>query len=286
MVDYLINLVATAIIRSALLLPYAIRVRFFGWVMANFVGRIAGYLRRARYHLGFVWPEMPDAERRRIARACCNNFGRTLIENYSGAELQSRAESARIVGNGLAAIEKARAEGRPVIFVSGHFGNFEVPRRALTARGFVIGGIYRPMSNRYFNAHYEKTMMDVSGPVFPQTTKGLMGFLRVLKKGGMVTILVDVRGETFPDLDFLGKPAPTSTSAAEFAARFNAVMVPYFGRRLENGLDFEVILADPIPSGEPSEMMQAATNAIADLATRYPEQYFWVHRRWRDRTDI
>jgi len=54
----------------------------------------------------------------------------------------------------------------------------------------------------------------------------------------------------------------------------------------EEGDALRVILADPIPSGEPSEMMQAATNAIADLAARYPEQYFWVHRRWRDRTDI
>lgn len=278
---YAVNLFARTLIGMALMLPYESRVRFFGGMMARIVAPLFGYTRRAKAHLAQVWPDLSISERRRIARSCCDNFGRTLIENYSGFEIQKRADRARIVGNGLSALDSARKKGQPVIFVSGHFGNYEVPRRALTKRGFTIGGLYRPMTNQYFNTHYEQTMKGVSGPVFAQDTQGLLGFVRMLRSGGMATILFDVRASKFPDLSFVGLQAPTSTAAAELSLRFNALLVPYFGRRLENGLDFEVIIADPIEMSDPLTMMQAATDLLSELAKTYPEQYFWVHRRWR-----
>lgn len=274
------NAIIYGLIRAALKLPYRTRLRTFGLFCAYFVAPIAGYMTRAQTQLALIWPDMPSAERRRIARACCDNLGRTIIENYSGDDFQAIAETCEITGPGLAAIDAARESGQAIVFVSGHFGNFEAPRRALTARGFEIGGIYRKMSNAAFNTHYEQTMMGVSGPVFAQGTKGVLQFTRLLKSGGMGTILFDVRASQFPDLDFLGKPAPTSPAAAEFASRFGAMMVPYFGRRLEDGVGFEIVVGDPIPKGDTQQMMQDATDQLAKMAEAYPEQYFWVHRRW------
>ena len=101
---------------------------------------------------------MPAETVRRIADAVADNAGRTMIENYGVAELRARMADAPLGGAGLAAVEEARATGRPVLFVTGHYGNFEAPRAALVARGYQIGGLYRPMSNPFFNAHYARTM--------------------------------------------------------------------------------------------------------------------------------
>lgn len=281
MSDRLVNIIVHGLIRLMLLLPYDMRIVVFGKFVAYVIAPLAGYLKRAETHVMRIWPDLPARRRKEISRACCDNLGRTMIENYSGEQLQTIAEMANFVGPGMPALEKAKANKRPVIFVSGHFGNFEVPRRALHARGFDIGAIYRKMRNSHFNTHYEQTMIGVSGPVFAQGIKGTLQFARFLRSGGMGTILIDVRQGGRSDIDFLGRPAPTSPAAADFANRFDALLIPYFGRRLADGKHFEVVIGTPIEHGEKSQMMQDATNQLAELVKTYPEQYFWVHRRWR-----
>ena len=279
--DWITNLVASALIRGALLLPYAWRVPLFGWLVTNLIAPLAGYLHRAEAQLTLIWPDLPPDRRRAIARACCNNFGRTLIENYSRKDFQTRITGCTLSGEGLATLEQAKAEGRPVLFVTGHFGNFEAPRQALVNRGYVIGGFYRPMANSFFNEHYEDTMKDMSGPVFSQGRKGLAGFVRFLRDGGMATILYDVRASAYPEIDFMGQPAATSTSAAEMALKYGALLIPYFGTRLENGLDFDIEIEAPIPPSDPATMTREMNARLEARVRAHPEQWFWVHRRWK-----
>jgi KDO2-lipid IV(A) lauroyltransferase len=90
------------------------------------------------------------SRKRQIADAVADNAGRTLIENYDVLGLKERMSDADFEGKGFEAVKEAHASGRPVIFVTGHFGNFEAPRAALVAQGFEVGGLYRPMSNPFF----------------------------------------------------------------------------------------------------------------------------------------
>jgi len=76
-------------------------------------------------------------------------------------------------GAGLEDLAKAKQDGRPVLFVTGHFGNHDAPRHVLNRLGYTIGGIYKPISNPYFNEHYVKTITEVSGPVFPVDREGM-----------------------------------------------------------------------------------------------------------------
>ena len=124
-------------------------------------------------------------------------------------------KNATVDGPGLAALAEARAAGRPVLFVTGHFGNHEAPRRTLAQQGYSIGGLYRPMANPYINAHYEKTMTEMSGPVFAQGRRGTTGFMRMLKGGGMGTLLFDIRVNGADRIPFMGQPAKTATSVAD-----------------------------------------------------------------------
>ena len=273
------NLVARSLIGFALALPYVWRVPMMGRIFRGPLGRLAGYRKRADKNLAMIWPEMPLMQRNKIAIQALDNAGRTLMENYSTAEFTARQSHITPSGAGVAALTQAAASNRAVILVSGHFGNYEAARACLVARGFTIGGLYRPMTNPYFNAHYIRTMQAFGGPVFPQGRAGTAGFVRHLKSGGLLVLLFDQRaaGEK---IDFLGKPARTALSAAELALRYNADLIPFYATRQPDGLSFTVELEAPIAKGTPLEMTTALTQSLEARVRAHPEQWFWVHRRW------
>jgi len=278
--DWIIDRALRGIIRSALALPYETRVRWFGGLIDRVVAPAAGYRKRAADQISMIWPDLPKAEVDRIARACCNNFGRTMIEGYSRSDYTKHLARTEPKGAGLAPLAEAKAAGRPVLFVTGHFGNHDAPRHVLNRMGYSIGGIYKPISNPYFNEHYLGTIKDVSGPVFPIDRDGMAGFMRMLKDGGMGTMLFDVRVSKYPAIPFLGHPAHTSTGLGAIAIKTGALILPYFGTRLDDGLNFDVEVEAPVDLTTPEQIMRDVTDRLEARIQAHPEQYFWVHRRW------
>lgn len=278
---YLTNALIVGVIGLARALPYGLRVRYVGALVQHVLGPVAGYRRRALDNLKLIWPDMPAARRAGIASRCLNNVGRTFIENYSTRDFPDRMKHLTPEGPGVAALEQAAAKGRPVILVTGHFGNYEATRAALVARGYDIGGLYRDMKNPYFNAHYVKTMEAFGGPVFPQGRRGTAGFVRHLKDGGQLVLLFDQHVHYAPVMDFLGQPARTALSAAELALRYDALLIPFYGIRQPDGLSFDILLEAPVPHTDAHQMTQALTDSLAAQIKAHPDQWFWVHRRWR-----
>lgn len=280
---YLSNAVIVTAIRLALRLPYALRLQFFGALTQRVIGPLAGYRTRAIDNLAMIRPDLPVEERAGIAGACLNNVGRTFIENYSAQDFQKRMAKIEPVGPGYTALCNAAKQAQPVILVTGHFGNYEAARAALVAQGFDIGGLYRNMKNPYFNAHYVKTMQAFGGPVFPQGRKGTAGFVRHLKGGGQLVLLIDQHIRVAPIHDFMGEPARTAESAAELAMRYGALLIPFYGIRHPDGIGFDCVLEEPVPHSDASTMTQALNDSLAARVATHPEQWFWVHRRWRSR---
>lgn len=278
--DWLTDRAIRLLLARARARPYAERVARMGRLMVR-LAPLLGWRRRAERQIAMVWPKMPAAEVRRLAESVADNAGRTLIENYSAGELHARLAGTPVSGPGLAALEAARAEGRPALLVTAHFANHEVPRHVLTHLGFEVGGLYRPMQNPYFNDHYVRTMDGWSGPIFAQGRRGTAGFARFLKSGGIGVLLFDVWTRGAPEIPFLGHPAPTSTAAAELARRFDAALIPMYAVRGPDGLGFSVTLDAPIATAEPLEMMRQVTAGLEARIRKNPEQWFWFHRRWK-----
>ena len=272
---------ARAAIGLMLALPYGPRVRLGGWVMAHLVAPLAGWPRRIRRNLALALPDLPKAEVAWLVRAVPDNVGRTLIEIYSGPEFVTRAAARPLTGPGVAALEAARRDGRPVIIVTGHFGNYDAARAGLIARGYPVGGLYKPMKNRYFDAHYVRAIRRIGEPLFPRGREGLADMVRHLRGGGFLGMVIDQHMKHGARLAFFGHPANTALSAAELALRYQALLVPIYARRLPDGLDFEIIVEDPIPAASPEAMTQALNDSLEILVRQYPEQWFWIHRRWK-----
>lgn len=282
-VDWLIDRLLRGFFWLLMLVPYRRRVPLMGWLTMHILAPVAGYRRRAEDNLRLIYPDMPPVQRRTLANAACDNFGRTLIENYSWRAFSTHLADVAPEGPGLKALEQAKAEGRPVIFVTGHFGNHEAPRHVLTRMGYTIGGLYRPMANPYFNAHYASTMTAWGGPVFAQGRRGTVGFAKHLRAGGMATLLFDVANSGGVPIPFLGQPAMTATSVADLALRSDAVVIPYFGIRQPDGLRFRVLLEQPVAHQDPIAMMQEVTQRLEAQIAENPHLWFWVHRRWKMR---
>lgn len=275
------NLALRALIGGLLLLPYRWRVPLCGWVVSRILAPLAGYDRRVRDNLRHALPDLPEAEVRRLMRAVPDNVGRTVIEIYSGEEFVAHATAAAPEGPGVAALDRAHAEGRPVILVTGHFGNYDASRAALIARGFRIGALYRPMKNAYFNAHYVRAISRIGTPLFPRGPKGLAEMVRFLRSGGMLGLLVDQHMTHGARLSFFGQDAMTALSAAELALRYDAEVVPTYAIRAGNGLDFRIVVEAPIPRGTPEQMTQALNDSLEALVRQHLDQWFWIHRRWK-----
>ena len=277
----LTSLLFQALIGLALFLPYGPRVRLCGWLFSHLVAPLAGYRRRIRQNLATILPDLPRSEVERLVRAVPDNVGRTLIEIYSGDDFIAHVTATPLSGPGLAALDQAHLAGRPVILVTGHFGNYDASRAALIARGYRVGALYNPMTNPWFNDHYVKAISSIGTPLFARGKRGLGAMVRFLRGGGMLGLLIDQRMVHGEKLRFFGVEALTALSAAELALKYDALVVPTYGIRRANGLDFDVVIEEPIPHGSPEAMTQALNDSLEALVRQHMDQWFWIHRRWK-----
>lgn len=264
-------------------LPYRWRVPLCGWVLSRILSPLAGYDQRIRDNLALVLPGLPKAEVNRIIRAVPDNVGRTVIEIYSGPEFIAQAVSHPLTGGGVVALEEAHAANRPVILVTGHFGNYDASRAALIARGYRVGALYMPMANSYFNDHYVRAISGIGTPLFPRGRAGLADMVRHLRSGGMLGMLVDQHMRHGEELTFFGQEALTALSAAELALKYDALLIPTYAVRKADGLSFDIIVEPPIPHGTPEAMTQALNDSLEALVRTHLDQWFWIHRRWKGR---
>lgn len=278
---YLVDLVVRGLIGGIRLLPYGPRVAAMGWLVSRVIAPLAGWTGRIRANLAHVFPDLPESEIRRLIRAVPDNTGRSLMETYSGRDFVNRVRDLVPVGDGVEILKAARDQGTPVILVTGHFGNYDAPRAWLIANGYRVGGLYNPMRNGFFNDHYVAAMSQIGRPMFARGRHGLAQMVRFLKSGGMVGMVIDQymwRGEM---LDFLGKPAPTALSAAELALKYRALLVPIYGVRRANGLDFDLVIEAPLRGDDPQILTQALNDSLAAQVRAHMGQWFWIHRRWK-----
>ena len=264
-------------------LPYVGRVKFFGWASAHLISPLIRVPKAYRAWLSMMFPEMSPERIADIARGISDNSGRSLMEMYSGEEFQSRIRDLPLEGDGVDAIQQAREDGRPIVFTTAHFGNYNAARGALIASGFEIGTLYRPPSNPLLNAQYVKYMGSDGGTLFPRDRKGLSAMVRHLKSGKPIKVLFDLHVKQGGELMFFGKPTMTSLSPAELALRYDALLVPFYGIRQPDGLSFRVQIDAPIPHSTPEAMMQTLNDGLEALVRQYPEQWFYAHKRWRRR---
>lgn len=279
--DWLQDRSLRALIGGLLLLPYRWRVPLSGWAVSHLVAPLAGWRKRVRDNLALIMPDLPSDRVRDLEIAVADNVGRSIMEIYSGAEFVTRAAAEPLQGPGVQALQAAHHDGRPVLLITGHFGNYDAVRGGLIARGFPVGGLYRPMNNRFFNDHYVRAISAIGTPLFPRDKRGLVEMVRFLRGGGMVGMVIDQHMGQGEKLTFMGHEAMTALSAAEMALKYGASLVPVYAIRRDDGLSFDIRVEEPVPHSDPVTMTQALNDSLEALVREHPDQWFWIHRRWK-----
>jgi KDO2-lipid IV(A) lauroyltransferase len=278
--SFLAWLPQAALIGLARALPYRARLAFASAFARALVALVPDLRRRVDGNLRLVFPEMPPDERRRIRAAMADSFGRTMIEVMTRRAFQARGAWTGPAGPGWDAFLAARAEGRGALLVSGHFGQWEAVRGSLMARGIESGAMIRPVKNPFLNRDYLACVEAGGRPVVGRDGAGLRELVRHIRKGGVMSILVDQYVQGGHPIDFLGHPAPTGLTIAELALRYGVPMIPVYGTRQPDGLTVAVEFEAPIPPTDAVTMTQAAADSLAARVRAHPEQYYWLHRRW------
>lgn len=280
--DRLSSSLFAGLMRLARVLPYDRRIAATGWVTSRILAPLAGWRRRIRANLALARPDLTEPEIRALERAVPDNAGRALAEIYSGTEFTDRIGAQDVLeGPGVAVLEAAFAEGRPVILACAHFGNYDAMRAALTAKGWPVGALYRPMNNQAFNSHYIPAMQAIAQPIFPRGRRGLADMLKFMRGGGWLALGFDQYAQDGAELRFFGLPSRTVLTPAELALKHDLPLVHIAGIRQPDGLSFRVHVGAPVPHSTPEAMMQALNDELEALVRRHMDQWFWIHRRWK-----
>jgi len=269
--------------------------RAFSWVMTRgFPGRLtrahvsAENLRRA------FGDDLSPAEIDRLIRGMWEHLVRLLVE---WAQLQRKMclTNCRdvIVFRRRKHVLKAMCSGRPVFILGGHFGNWEVSMATFGFFGFPMGIVAREMDNPYLHRWFEQSRQRFGHRLLLKDG-GWDGMLETVNAGGNLGILCDQdAGRRGVFVDFFGSPASTYKSIALMAIQYNALIAVGYGIRLPDDLEnsrwarFEIGCEEVIDprdhdgANAVKEITQRFTRALERSIRRAPEQYFWVHRRWK-----
>jgi Kdo2-lipid IVA lauroyltransferase/acyltransferase len=244
-------------------------------------------------NLELAFPEKSEAERKRILRGEFTSLGRQLAEVCQFPKYTLENVDKVVVYDGLENFQQAYAQGKGVLFLTAHFGAWELSAFAHSLHEHWLHIVMRPMDNPYLDRLIQsyRTMHGNKTVGKDDFVRGLLG---AMKCGETVGILMDTN-MTPPQgvfVNFFGIPACTASGLARIALRTNAAVVPGFTiwdkdlrrYRLRFDPSLELIRTGDLEADIVANTQQF-TKVIEDYVRRYPDQWLWVHRRWKTRPE-
>lgn len=244
-------------------------------------------------NLAMVFPEKSLSERRRILRGVFTSLGRQLAELCQFPRYTAENIGEVVAYDGLENYERAYVRGKGVLFLTAHFGGWELSAFAHSIHGHWLHVVMRPMDNPYLDRLLQSYRTMHGNKVVPKDDF-VRGLLAAMRAGETVGILMDTN-MTPPQgvfVDFFGIPACTASGLARIALRTSAAVVPGFtiwdeasGKyRLRFDPAVELVRTGDLERDIVSNT-QKFTKVIEEYVRKYPDQWLWVHRRWKTRPE-
>lgn len=269
------------------------------WGVASWLGRRMGDLaylalphrrRIALENLAQAFPEMTAEERRALCRRSWQHLGLVFVELCALLSRPLDDLLSRIIVEGREHLDRAMAAHGRVLALTGHLGNWEVLSVAHRVTPYPLAVVVRPLDAGWINPLAERLRLR-TGIELIDKRKALRPILAALSRGGMVGILLDQNATRSEGVfvPFFGRLASTSRSVALLALRTGAPIVPIFARREGDGRH-RIIVRPPLDVPETgdretavAELTGRCTEVIEAAIREAPEQWLWVHNRWRTR---
>jgi len=230
-------------------------------------------------------PKSSHYERKKILKNMWFNYGKIFSEYMFIKKFRnSKKFSKRIFIYNHEALEKIKRDKEPVIFISGHFNNFELMAMCLDKSGIDLAAVYRPLNNPFLNPIMEKIRKNYI--CNNQIKKGISGTKQLLKKfknKTSIALMIDQRVSQGINSIFFGEYAATTTIPAQFVKKFKAKVVPiYIERSKDNNFNIEIY--NPLIFNENASIEYITNNLnqlLEKMILKNPDQWIWTHNRWK-----
>lgn len=259
-----------------------------GGLVGRLVGPRTGWAKTAERNIRRAFPEMGDREAAAALTAMWDNLGRALAEFPHAEALRLDRPGRRIALVGKENVDRACGAGRPILFVSGHFANWELMAPVLVQCGLDLASVYRAPNNPFVHDWLARRRSRMAAPVqIPKGRAGARAIAAVAARGGHLAVLADQKLDDGIAAPLLGREAMTTPLPARLALR-GYVVLPVSLARL-GGARFRMEVHPPLPierTGDRAADIAAATRRLNDVLGAWirarPGEWLWIHRRWPD----
>ena len=229
-------------------------------------------------------PNINSKDLEKITNLMWNSYGRVFAEFMFIKDFRAGKLAKNIEVEGQNILETIRSSKKPVIFVSGHFSNFELMAMHLEKSGIELSAIYRPLNNIFLNVFMER--LRTKYICKNQIKKGIGGLkkLLALKKNNISTaLMIDQRVSEGILSNFFNEKALTTTIPAQLVKKFDIPIIPIYIERL-NGINFKITINDPIKFPTDSSVASITDHlnkVLEKMIMKKPESWIWSHNRWK-----
>ena len=229
-------------------------------------------------------PKINSTEIKKITKNMWNNYGRTLSEYMFLKDFRNNKLKSHINVEGNEILEKIKLEESPVIFVSGHFSNFELMAMEIEKSGVNLSAIYRPLNNIFLNILMERIRKKyICKNQIKKGTSGIRELLRLFKKGYSIALMIDQRVSEGIKSKFFNEEAFTTTIPAQFIKKFNCKVVPIYIERY-NDINFNIKVEKPIEFTKDASTEKITRDLniwLEKMILKKPGEWIWSHNRWK-----
>ncbi len=227
-----------------------------------------------------------EEQKKNIKKKMWSNYGKVFVEYLFLNKFRKNNSHINLKGKEI--LKSIINKNRPVIFVSGHFANFELMSMELTRETINLATIYRPLNNLFLNPFMEYVRRTYV--CRNQIKKGIAGVkesINYLKKNYSIALMIDQRVSEGKRLPFFDQMALTTTLPAQLAIKFNLEIVPiYITRNLDDSFEMEIL--KPIVLDKNEDLITQKINTtiklnkiLEEMISRDPGQWIWTHNRWK-----
>ena len=226
--------------------------------------------------------ELSNKEKKEIKSNMWSNYGMTFIEYIFLNNFKKGQSHIDIEGENI--LRKISLDNKPVIFISGHFANFELMSMEITKKKINLATIYRPLNNFFLNPFMEHVRKKyVCKNQIKKGRRGVKESVEYIKNNHSIALMVDQRVSEGEQIKFFDKEALTTTLPAQLALKYKLDIVPIFIERTNNNL-FKMKVYEPIkPSSfkDTSQVSEKLNKIIENMIIKNPNQWIWTHDRWK-----
>ena len=253
--------------------------KLFNFFGPNFRSRDIIYKNRS-----IAFPNINELQKKIIFKKMWFNYGRILAEYVFIKQFRNSQLSKNIIIENPEELEKIKNDSKPVIFISGHFNNFELMAMQIEKAGINLAAIYRPLNNIFLNPIIEKIRRNYICK--KQIKKGISGtkeLLKHFKKGSSIALMIDQRVSEGIEVEFFNKKALTTTIPAQFVKKYETKIVPvYIERDINNKFKMKIYKSLVFSKNETIETITKSLNkTLEKMILKNPEQWIWTHNRWK-----